>query len=636
MNAFRNAAETKYAVLLKVLASASIAVLVFSAGFVIFLIGIQSIYNGYIYPGVSVGGVDVAEMTPQDAVDRLNTQLSYPETGRILLRYGDKLWVAKPAELGFFLDAEHNAKRAYQVGRRGPVWEWLGEQYHAWRFGFDLTPDFVFSEPLASEFLNKIAPQVELPVREASLKVDGLNVIAVSGQVGRHIDVPATIALLYEQLQLMRDGEVPLMIIQTPPEIMDVSSQAETARRILEKPLTLKIPGAADGDPGPWTFKRKELAKMLTIARVKDDGKAAYRVQLDMSSLRKFLEGIAPTLNKQPENARFIFDDDTRELKLIQAATIGQKLDIDASIAGIQSGLAEGKHTINLDMDYTNPEVTDDATAKSLGITELVSAHTSYFYGSSAGRIQNIRTASAHFHGYLVAPGETFSMAKVLGSVSLENGYTEAWIISGNRTVKGVGGGVCQVSTTLFRTAFFGGYPIVERHPHAYRVYYYEQSRSGGVNTRLAGLDATVYVPVMDLKFKNDTPYWLLMETYVNVAGRSLTWKFYSTSDGRKVDWSTTGLTNRKDPPNPQYIENPKLAKGEIKQVDWAVEGANVTVSRTVYRDGEVLFKDTYVTHYKPWRAVCEYGPGTDGMPPEDPDPDDPCEPDIKRHKGDD
>ncbi|MBE9473614.1 MAG: VanW family protein, partial [Chloroflexi bacterium] len=256
--------------------------------------------------------------------------------------------------------------------------------------------------------------------------------------------------------------------------------------------------------------------------------------------------------------------------------------------------------------------------AEQLGISELVSSHTSYFYGSSAERIQNITTAAGQYHGVLVAPGATFSMGEELGDVSLDNGYAEALIIYGNRTIQGVGGGVCQVSTTFFRTVFFGGYPVVERYPHAYRVGYYELKADGGYNTSLAGLDATVYTPLVDFKFTNDTPNWLLMETYVNQAARTLTWKFYSTSDGRTVEWHTTGLKNKVDPPDPLYVENPDLAKGEIVQVDWAVEGADVTITRSVSRNGETLFEDTFSTHYMPWRAVHEYGPGTKGMPPKE------------------
>jgi vancomycin resistance protein YoaR len=121
---------------------------------------------------------------------------------------------------------------------------------------------------------------------------------------------------------------------------------------------------------------------------------------------------------------------------------------------------------------------------------------------------------------------------------------------------------------------------------------------------------------LVDFKFTNDTPYWLLMETYMS--DTSLTWKFYSTSDGRTVDWQTTGLKNKVEPPDPLYIENPELNKGEVVKVDWAVEGADVTVDRAVTRNGEILFEDVFTTHYLPWREVWEYGPGTKDMPPEE------------------
>jgi vancomycin resistance protein YoaR len=204
-------------------------------------------------------------------------------------------------------------------------------------------------------------------------------------------------------------------------------------------------------------------------------------------------------------------------------------------------------------------------------------------------------------------------MSDELGDISLDNGYAEALIILGNQTIKGVGGGVCQVSTTLFRTALYAGFQIVERHPHAYRVYYYEQiNSSGSHDTNLAGMDATVFVPLVDFKFTNDTPYWLLMETYVSTSNNSLTWKFYSTKDGREVSVNSSGTSNIVKPPDPVYRENPELPQGTKKQVDWAVEGADVTVTRTVTRDGQILYNDNFFTRYEPWGDVYEYGPGTE------------------------
>jgi vancomycin resistance protein YoaR len=153
--------------------------------------------------------------------------------------------------------------------------------------------------------------------------------------------------------------------------------------------------------------------------------------------------------------------------------------------------LLRGEHQTALVYDRVNPRVMDNATAQELQITSLVGEYTSYFYGSDEARIQNIVAAASRFHGLLVAPGEVFSMASVMGDVSLDTGFAEALIIYGDRTIKGVGGGVCQVSTTLFRNAFFSGFPIIERHPHAYRVSYYEYTAGMTRDPQLAGLDAT-------------------------------------------------------------------------------------------------------------------------------------------------
>jgi len=568
-------------------------------------------YRGKIFPGVTIAGVQLSGQTPQEAASNLAAHLTYPKSGRVVLQDGDQLWVATPNEIGLFLSPEATIQQAMSWGRRGGPAARLTEQFRAWYHGVSLSPMLIYDERLGQAYLDNLASQIDEPTIDASLTIEGLDVKVQPGQIGRTLDIPTTLAAIDTQVQTLRDGLVPLTIQETPPAILDASQQAEIARTILSAPLILRIKDANDGDPGPWTFKPEQLAAMLTIARTNTPEGDQYQVGLETDQLRELLEQIAPDLSQAPENARFIFDDDSRQLDLIEPAVIGRALLVEETLQKINEGLRTGEHDLSLVFDYTNPEVTDTATAESLGINELVSSYTSYFYGSSGARIQNISTAASRFHGVLVPPGATFSMANILGDVSLDTGYAEALIIYGDRTIKGVGGGVCQVSTTLFRTVFFGGFPIIERNPHAYRVSYYEQRADGSINSDLAGLDATVFVPYVDFKFTNDTSSWLLMETYVNEAARTLTWKFYSTSDGRTVEWDTTGPTNVEDPPDPAYNENPELSKGTIKQVDWAAEGADITVTRTVEKDGQVYLSDTIYTHYMPWRAVYEYGPGT-------------------------
>ncbi|MCL4562714.1 MAG: VanW family protein [Chloroflexi bacterium] len=574
-------------------------------------------YSGRIYPGVSVAGVDVSGLSPQAAAERLSGGLDFPERGRILLTDNSRTWSTSPAKLGFFADPESSVMAAYQIGRTGLPLQRLNSQLEAWFSGQSLPAIWVLDQRVAQRYLQAIAQQIDRPVVEASLGLQGFDVQVHSGQVGRSLDVNASLNDLSKQLQSLQDGVVTLTVKETAPVILDASQQAEVARRILSDKLTLTLPDAQSGDPGPWVFEPATLAGMLSIEKVKASTGEQYQVALNPEPLRAYLTGLAPSLQREAQNARFTFNDETDQLDILEHAVIGRTLDVEATIQSINDKLDQGEHSVPLVFKITPPAAGDDATTASLGIKELIHTETSYFYGSAASRVQNIKIAAARFHGLLVAPGETFSMAQALGDVSLDNGYAEALIILGNQTIKGVGGGVCQVSTTLFRAAFFSGFPIVERHAHAYRVYYYEKVAGNKINTKLAGLDATVYVPLVDLKFTNDSPYWLLMETYVNSSASSITWKFYSTSDGRTVDWQTTGPVNPVPPPPAVYHENTDLSKGTIKQVDWAAEGADVVVNRTVNRDGTVYFKDTFRTHYQAWPDMFDYGPGTEIPTPE-------------------
>ena len=592
--------------------------IIFSMLIVAVVIGYNISFSGKIFPGVAVAGVDISGLEPSEAAQRLATELDFPSQGKILFRDQEKIWLSSPAEIGFYLNPQASAAAAFQYGRTGGPLSRLTDQFRSWYLGITLPPMYVFDENAAQSYLEGIAAQTNKQKVDASLSIEGVEVVVHPSQTGRYLNLPETLASLHLQLQTMQDSEVQLVINEEIPAIVNVDQQAQVARQILSQPLNLSIPDPMEGDPNTWTFEKDYLAQLITIEQTSGAEGNSYQVGLETGGLTSFLEGIAPQLAVDRKNARMMFNDDTRKLEVIEPAVIGRSLNISESINSINAKLLAGEHDIALVLDTLKPEVGDDAKAKQLGITELVSSHTSYFYGSSAARIQNITTAAAQYHGILIPPGATFSMGDTLGDVSLDTGYAEALIIYGDRTIEGVGGGVCQVSTTLFRTVFFGGYPVNERFPHAYRVGYYELKADGGYNTSLAGLDATVYTPLVDFKFTNDSQHWLLMETYVNQAARTLTWKFYSTSDGRSVEWQTSGLKNKVDPPDPLYIENPELKKGEVSQVDWAVEGADVTINRTVTRNGETLFEDVFTTHYMPWREVWEYGPGTKNMPPKE------------------
>jgi vancomycin resistance protein YoaR len=242
--------------------------------------------------------------------------------------------------------------------------------------------------------------------------------------------------------------------------------------------------------------------------------------------------------------------------------------------------------------------------AYNMGFTDLVAEATTYFKGSSEARVRNIRVAAENFHGVVVPPGAVFSFNEYLGPVTAEAGFEDSLIIRGDRTAVGIGGGVCQVSTTAFRAAFFGGYEIVERWAHGYRVSWYETG-SG------PGLDATIYTPDVDFKFRNDTAHYLLIQTFTDKAAGTLSFRFYGTPTGRLVTLEGPFEENVVPHGPDVYQEDPTLPEGTVKQVDWAKDGVDVTVRRTVTERDTVIHQDTFFSRYQPWRAVYLVGTAT-------------------------
>ena len=251
---------------------------------------------------------------------------------------------------------------------------------------------------------------------------------------------------------------------------------------------------------------------------------------------------------------------------------------------------------IEMPVKVLEPKITTDK-ANNLGIKELLASGTSLFQHSIPNRIYNISLAATRLNGILVAPNEVFSFGKALGDVSAFTGYLQAYVIQNGKTILGDGGGVCQVSTTFFRALLNAGLPIIERHAHAYRVGYYEQDSP-------PGLDATVFVPSVDLKFKNDTGNYILVQSYIDPNIQRLTFELYGTKDGREVSITTPVVTNQTPAPPDVFQDDPTLPKGQVKQVDFAAAGASVYFTRQVTKNGKVIIADRFDSNFRPWQAI--------------------------------
>lgn len=272
----------------------------------------------------------------------------------------------------------------------------------------------------------------------------------------------------------------------------------------------------------------------------------------------------------------------------------GLSFDAQEVLLAYREALATGRKSFRLPVRYTPPEPSL-RELHALGVREHLATGETDFRGSSPARTHNLLLASSKLDGLLIPPGR-FSFNEALGPVTEEEGYREAFVIVGDRTEQGVGGGVCQVSTTLFRAFFFAGLPLLERHAHSYQVAYYKPT----------GLDAAVIQPYKDLRVLNDTPGHLLVQR--SVVGTKLRFHLFGTKD-REVRWEGPFISERKPPLPTREILDPSLPPGTRKQVDFAAEGARVEVRRWVrYRDGRVR-EDRVVSVYRPWGAVYLVGP---------------------------
>lgn len=328
----------------------------------------------------------------------------------------------------------------------------------------------------------------------------------------------------------------------------------------------------------------------------------AYR--LDENSLQKFLAPLAKEVEKEPREALFRFENG--RVKEFRASENGQKLDIAEIVQKSFSLLKnQSKNSSPLVLEMALkivPPKTTTEDVNNLGLKELLGRGESYFFDSIPERVYNLNLGAQRVNGVIVPPNDIFSFNENIGTISALFGYKKAYSIIQGKTVLDDGAGVCQVSTTLYRAVLNAGLPVLERAAHTYRVPYYEQ---GGF---LPGTDATIYPPSPDLKFKNDTPAYLLVQSSFDEHAKRLTFEIYGTSDSRTTQLDKPVFVSTSSPPPPIYHDDPALLKGIVKQVDTAHPGAKVYFKRKVLRGEEILIDETVWSDYIPWAAVFSRG----------------------------
>ncbi|MDE3088298.1 MAG: VanW family protein [Chloroflexota bacterium] len=588
---------------------ALVALLLF---FVSLFAAYELVYRDRIIMGVTVLGQPLQGYTRAEAKQFLQNQLGEPEAilarfggEPLVLRDGVRAWRAFPWELGLRTDFDPVAEAASQLGHSGSIAQMLADQARCVWFGCEMGSVAQFDEHVAQAYLGWLAPQVEQPARDASLRIDGLRVVVTPAQTGRVLDGATTLEQMQARVLSGDRNDIAIAFRETKPRIGNVDAAKAQADAILAAPVLLTFSGRT------WAIDQAALASMISIKPQPDaTGGLRLSVSLNHAQLVAYLQPIARDLNQPARDARFHFDPATGALTPFVPSQYGQSLDPEVAAKQIEQqfvaqaprvpGLASplGARTVGLPVSVTKPTIAMEDAAK-FGIKELIAQGVSNFKGSAPGRIQNILTTTEAMDGIVVPPGAVFSFDQYLPEVVEANGYDDAYIIFADRTVLGPGGGVCQVSTTVFRAAFFGGFPIVERWAHAYRVGFYEPP---------VGLDATVFAPSVDFKFKNDTDAYLLIQPKVDLKNTTLTFNLYGTKPNRTVEMEDPIIENVIAHGPAIYSDDPTLKKGIVKQVDFAHDGGDVTIWRRIIVNGQVVKRDKFFSRYDPWVARYQVG----------------------------
>ena len=567
----------------------------------------QEQHTERIYTGVQIWGVELGELTRAEAKAAVSAAFPYPDDDVITFvnPVDGATWLHTPSDLGISFDVTATVEEAYQYGRSGDRRQQFADQFAAWYYGRELAPIIIFDEGKLANTLADLAAEIDRPAVDAELLYDGVSVEYSPSQIGFSLNQADAIARLLNPFANFSAVEIELLVEPVEPVIRDTSEVALAIENMISTPMQLYLSEPIAGeDLDTIEISRSQLTEWLRIETVTlSDGSLEYDVFLDQNGMKDWLRAYEDELYREPIRARFYFDDPTQELVLVEPHVNGRSLNIEDTVARINAQAQTANRSVALAMDEIVPAVNAAASGQELGITELLTEATTWFSGSSEERKHNIARSAVNFYGIVIAPGEEFSFNEWLGPISLEAGYETGLVIFGGRTQQGVGGGVCQVSTNVYQAAFWAGFPIVQRQEHGYRVSYYDDGEG-------PGMDATIYSPIVDFRFANNTPYHLLIENYYNEANESLTFKFYSTSLGRTVEKTAPIFENVTEPPPDIWEYNPDMEPGAIEQVDWAVEGADVSIRRIVRNaNGDLLEDDLFISNYIPWPNIYQYGP---------------------------
>ena len=563
-------------------------------------LALERVYQGRIYPGVKVGQLSLTGQTKEEANFHIQEAANVFAEG-LAFYYQDKELVVKPAVQSFDIDLSYTlfnvnalqtAADAYQVGRD---FNWLiswKDKLQSLVLKKHVPLVFDLDEHKLRELLSSTFDQFTIPVQNATLVQDEHGNFWVRPEApGLSLDYDQAIADMKQNLSVMDTHPVGLIDKEVEPEIykkdtLNIDNQAKQLMTLA--PLTLKYQDQTR------VIEEAILIEWLTLELTGGRFSKEVVVGLNQKKIAQYLqEKIAPDLDQPAIDAKFKMIG--QRVSAFQAGQDGWETDLEASAAKIAQAVVNRTRELELVVKESKA-LTEMSEPEQMGIKEIIGTGHSNFVGSPVNRRHNIKTGANTLNGVLIRPDEEFSLIGVLGEINAASGYLTELVIKENKTIPEYGGGLCQIGTTMFRTALATGLPITMRRNHSYRVSYYEP----------AGTDATIYSPQPDFRFMNDTGNYILIQYRID--GNDLYFDFWGTKDGRQVKQTKPVIYNIVEPAPTKIIETLDLPVGEKKCTEHAHNGADAYFDYSVvYPNGETKDK-RFSSHYVPWQEVCLLG----------------------------
>jgi vancomycin resistance protein YoaR len=552
-------------------------VLIVLVGVCIFVVLLLSIlrltYQGRFMPGVKIYGVYVGGLTKDEATTLLKKETAqYIDSSTIIIdaQSSNTKAMIPASEVGLTYDIQSDVDAAYQQGRDGQLLQKFFTQAQLLVGLNNSQPAHVNYNPTKLyAIIQPISKSLATPSQNASLTATPHGMLAIQDeQAGNRLNLVNFIDSYTKTVSLLQRNNI---TAQVNSQLAAISSNAlqinkNNLEQFVHNPMSMTYKEKS------WTIPTNDLLSWLSytsgITPLREDILHNYYHQqppsntqlgFDTSRIKSYISTTTKEINQKAIDAKLTIENG--RATIFQQSQDGRAVDLDITAKAIVDNILASSptNTIPLTVVVTKADVTSD-TIEQLGIKELLSEGVSYFPGSSANRMTNVRVGANRYNGVLLKPGQVFSFGELLGKVGPEQGYKEGRVILEGRTESQYGGGLCQVSSTAFRAALLAGLPILERYNHSFAVDYYTQPYG------VPGVDATIYYPSVDFKFRNDTANYILIQT--EMVGTTLKFRFYGTKEKSGVIRGPYFISGSNDATQPSktvfyrdIIVNEKVAK---------------------------------------------------------------------------